>query len=96
MVGHGDPASAQYNDELLARLRPEGLNVLTIHAEVEGITCLALFREFLQKAAVRKVSLVPLSELLPVAADIPPGTLSVAEISGRQGWLSFQSAGVFS
>lgn len=93
LVGHDGMTAARYNDAVFARLRPAGLNVLTIHAEVEGITCLPLFREFLQKAAARRVFLVPLGELLPAAADIPPGAMTAAKIPGREGWLSLQSAG---
>jgi undecaprenyl phosphate-alpha-L-ara4FN deformylase len=93
VVGQAGVTAERFNDDLLARLKSGGLNVLTIHAEVEGIACLPVFRKFLHKAADRGVSLVPLGELLPAPADIPPGVMAAAEIPGREGWLSLQGAG---
>ncbi len=93
VVGHDGVTPAGFNDHLFSRLRPEGLNVLTIHAEVEGIAWLSLFREFLRQVAERGILLVPLGDLLPPAADIAPGLMTPAEIPGREGWLSFQGAG---
>ncbi len=92
-VGQGGMTAQDFNDHLLCLMKPEGLNVLTVHAEVEGISCLPLFESFLEKAARRGVSPVALGDLLPGADEIPSGVLEAARVTGREGWLSVQRSG---
>ena len=80
-----------YNEYLLSRLHPEGLNVLAIHAEVEGIHCAELFSDFIQQAQMRGCEFVPLGELLRDSAQIPACALLSGTVPGREGWLSCQS-----
>jgi undecaprenyl phosphate-alpha-L-ara4FN deformylase len=90
VIGHKGISSDNYNDYILSQVKPEELNVLTVHAEVEGISCAKMFGQFLKKARSEGISFVPLGALLhenfPVGySSIEPGT-----ISGRDGWVSIQ------
>lgn len=90
VVGRKRIAPADFNAYLFSRLRPGALNVLTIHAEVEGIACLALFSEFAHSAGVKGIALVPLGELLADTRRIESAAMVAAETPGRQGWLALQ------
>ncbi len=79
-----------YNDYLLDLIRPENLNVLTIHAEVEGICCLQLFSDFLEKARSRKIIFKPLGKLLPQTTKIETTPIQQKNLPGREGWISCQ------
>jgi len=79
-----------YNDALLALLEPSGLNVLTIHAEVEGIVCQELFRDFLKKCATRNIEIVNLGSMLEGRTEFPDGTLKLEPMQGREGWVAQQ------
>ncbi len=79
-----------YNEYLLSLLREESLNVLTIHAEVEGLSFLHLFQEFLQQLRARGGCLVCLGELLPPADQIAGAAIGRQSVEGREGWLSVQ------
>ena len=80
-----------YNDHLLALIRPDRLNVLTIHAEVEGICCHELFEEFLDKATQRQIAFRPLGSMVPALETISEGVIRKGEIAGREGWLASQA-----
>jgi undecaprenyl phosphate-alpha-L-ara4FN deformylase len=79
-----------YNEYLLTLIKPDILNVLTIHAEAEGISCLSLFKDFLDKAARRNISFVPLGDLIAGSLKIEASVLAQSTIAGRDGWLSCQ------
>jgi undecaprenyl phosphate-alpha-L-ara4FN deformylase len=83
-------APEAYNDYLLGMIRPDRLNVLTIHAEVEGISCLGLFREFLDKAKARSIVFEPLGEILSRTIDIPESGIERTVVPGREGWIACQ------
>lgn len=80
-----------YNAYLLERIRPDGLNVLTIHAEVEGISCLPLFQDFLEEAKRRGIAFEPLGGLLSRHQTIPEAAIHQAAAAGREGWLACQA-----
>lgn len=80
----------KYNQHLMSLMTPDSLNVLTIHAEVEGISCLGLFREFLEQLRIRGGQLVPLGQLLPPADQIAGAVIGRYKVEGREGWLSVQ------
>lgn len=90
VIGRNGISEKTYNEFLISLLTPKGLNVLTIHAEAEGIICLELFGRFLQMVRSMGGSLVPLGELLMDARDIQPGVMVPREIPGREGWVSCQ------
>ena len=92
MVGRDGISDENYNAALLRMVDPQRLNVLTIHAEVEGIAKSKLFEEFLNEAKRRSIAFVPLGELLPDAADIEVGAVAEQRIAGRDGPVCVQAA----
>jgi undecaprenyl phosphate-alpha-L-ara4FN deformylase len=79
-----------YNNYLLDLIKPDQLNVLTIHAEVEGIFCYELFADFLSQARSRNITFKPLGGLLPPAAEIQTGSINKITQPGREGWIAAQ------
>ncbi len=83
---------------LLSLLRPDALNVFTLHAEIEGMGRRALFGEFLAAARQAGAEFVSLEkaarELLARRAEIPVCELMQAPIDGRSGRLAVQGAEV--
>jgi undecaprenyl phosphate-alpha-L-ara4FN deformylase len=79
-----------YNGYLLSRMRPDGLNVLTIHAEAEGIACHDLFKSFLATAHRKGVVFKPLGEMLTQTETVPDGCIDKRVVAGREGWLACQ------
>lgn len=90
IIGRDGIDLKRYNDFLLQQIRPEGLNVLTIHAEVEGIVHRDLFAGFVQKARSLGHEFAPLGELLKGQEAIPPGTIVAGTVPGRDGWVAVQ------
>jgi len=89
-IGSRGVSEQTYNDYLISLLRSDGLNVLTIHAEAEGIICLEMFDRFLRMVRSMGGSLAPLGELLTDARDIQQAVMAPREIPGREGWVSCQ------
>lgn len=89
-IGKNGITPANYNQFMLSQIKPGGLNVLTIHAEVEGIACAMLFADFLEAAKGRGISFVPLGDLLKDARHIVSGMMTRSPFPGREGWVSFQ------
>lgn len=82
-----------YNEFLLSLIKPDRLNVLTIHAEAEGLYCRDLFENFIRQAVAKNICILPLGDLL---AKFPPQDqcrVIQKEITGRQGKVAFQSKG---
>lgn len=91
VIGKNGITVENYNDYLLDLIQPERLNVLTIHAEVEGIVCADLFDRFLSKAKQRGIHFAPLQQLLPDdMSGIKPGIINTAPLHGREGWVGWQ------
>jgi undecaprenyl phosphate-alpha-L-ara4FN deformylase len=90
VVGRDGVTGPKFNDLILSQILPDRLNVLTIHAEVEGGICRDLFERFLETARSRDIAFVPLGDLLETKS-IAPGYMTTGEISGREGWLSCQT-----
>jgi undecaprenyl phosphate-alpha-L-ara4FN deformylase len=86
IIGKNGITDSNYNEYLFSLIQPDQLNVLTIHAEVEGISRENLFRDFLESARKRKIKIVSLGEFLP--APLSKGTLQQGEILGREGWVA--------
>ena len=91
LIGSQGVTGETYNEKLLSSIQPEQLNILTIHAEVEGIVCSALFKEFLEKARKSGYDFCPLGEFVAEPRDaLPPGKIRATQIPGRDGWISIQ------
>jgi len=90
VIGRNNISEKTYNEFLISLLKPEGLNVLTIHAEAEGMICLDMFDRFLRMVRSMGGTLVPLGELLMDAHDIQRAVMVPREIPGREGWVSCQ------
>lgn len=92
LIGSEGVTDANYNDHLLSFFRPEQLNILTIHAEVEGIACSSLFRSFLTRARENGYTFCPLGSFVSEAPleSLPSQEIVSTEIPGRDGWISTQ------
>jgi len=91
MIGRNGVTNANYNDTLLEMIQPGQFNVLTIHAEVEGIICATMFDDFLTRAYARQIQFVPLCDLLPPEQDIPHGRIKLDALPGREGTMCLQA-----
>lgn len=92
LIGSNGVTDANYNEVLLERFDPDRLNVLTIHAEVEGVARADLFRDFLERARRADLRFLPLVELLPAEGALPVAPLVVGALDGREGDVAFQGA----
>ncbi len=91
VVGRKGVLPEDYNEHLLSLLKPDALNVLTIHAEVEGIFCLGMFEDFIRLAKAGSISLVPLGALLDDRPSIGRAAIVPGPVVGREGWVSHQA-----
>jgi undecaprenyl phosphate-alpha-L-ara4FN deformylase len=73
-----------YNEHLLERIDAGELNVLAIHAEVEGGVHADLFDEFLRCTTARGIEVCALGDLLPRLAA-GPGRVEQRALPGRAG-----------
>jgi len=90
VVGRDGVTNANYNSRLLQRIRPGRLNVLTVHAEVEGIQCAGLFDAFLAECAQRDIELKPLRDIVQANAPYERDAIAQAPIAGREGNVCWQ------
>jgi hypothetical protein len=68
----------------------DGLNVLTIHAELEGNAIRSSFRRLLERFQTDGVSCITLGEVSRFVEDPPACNLFMGEISGRAGNVAIQ------
>ena len=94
LLGRPEYPEERLVDHYLSLLKPSFFNVLTIHAELEGMKYLALFRQFLEQSKVRTVRFVLLqdlaADLLRSPASIPICDMVPGHIDGRSGTLAVQ------
>jgi peptidoglycan/xylan/chitin deacetylase (PgdA/CDA1 family) len=95
LMGRPEYPDAAIVPHYLSLLREDRLNVLTLHAEIEGMGRQALFRELLSACVARGVRFVRLDdvarELLREPARIPVADMVMAEIDGRSGTVATQA-----
>lgn len=91
VIGHNGVSNRNYNDYLLSLLEQEELNVLTIHAEVEGIAYLEMFDRFVKMAQSREASFISLGTQLKDSPPAGRAAIIAEEIPGRAGWISCQA-----
>ena len=96
LMGRPEYPADRIVPHLLSLLKPDALNVFTLHAELEGMGKRALFTELLQavgRAGVEVVSLEQTArDLLATREKIPVCALTMAEIDGRSGLVAVQGA----
>ncbi len=91
LIGRKGVTIQNYNETLLSLLQPNALNVLAVHAEVEGGIYAALFDAFVKIALERGFELVPLGKLLPIdLSHIAASPIVRKSVEGREGWGSWQ------
>lgn len=90
VIGRDGITDENYNDHILALIKPDRLNVLTIHAEVEGIAKFGLFSDFMSKLSTKNGHFVPLGKLVAENAISRQATINNTEIPGREGWVTSQ------
>lgn len=95
LLGRPEYPEERLVDHYLSLLKPSVPNVLTIHAELEGMKYLALFRQFLERARSRDLRIVLLRDLAAIIlkdpASIPSCDLVPGMVDGRSGTLAVQS-----
>lgn len=90
LIGRDGVTDENFNERLLGEIRGGQLNVLTVHAEVEGAGKAELFTRFLESARKRQIRFVPLGDLLPTGGELPRGRIGQAILAGREGTLCVQ------
>ena len=90
MIGRDGVTDENFNAAMFDMIKPGQLNVLTIHAEVEGIAKKKMFDEFLAEASRRNIQLVPMEGLLPPLEEIPRGQIVQGVVAGREGTFCLQ------
>jgi undecaprenyl phosphate-alpha-L-ara4FN deformylase len=90
IIGRNGITDQNYNDHLLSLLVPDQLNVLAIHAEVEGISKAKLFDDFLGQADAMGVEILPLGNLLCQNLPVASCKMIKGAQTGREGWISIQ------
>ena len=88
LIGRKQVSDSNYNRVLLELFQPNKLNVLTIHAEVEGMVCRDLFSHFLKEAHLKRITFVPLGKLLEDPIQIDSAPIWAETFPGREGWIA--------
>jgi|CZKI01.1.fsa_nt_gi undecaprenyl phosphate-alpha-L-ara4FN deformylase len=95
LMGRPEFPDSAIAPHLHSLLRADGLNVLTLHAEIEGMGRRAVFREFLAACRGSGVEFVRLGDtarsLLSDRASIPVCGQMMAPIEGRSGLVAKQA-----
>ena len=90
LLGENGITPATINDHYLSLLRP-GLNVHTIHAELEGMSMAPVFTDLLERLQARNVRFITLGEAARQFADHAQNdSLTMGEIAGRAGQVALQ------
>jgi len=90
VIGQNGISNENYNEHIFSLLQPDQLNVLTIHAEVEGIVCASLFDDFLTQAKERNIEIVPLSACSKFD-QLSVCSIQQVNFQGREGWIAVQT-----
>ena len=94
LLGRPEYADARLVESYLSWLVPGQLNVLTAHAEIEGMIKMDVFRALLDAAKRRAVRFIRLDNLaheyLENRNELPVCDLITGEVDGRSGTLAMQ------
>jgi len=94
LIGNNGISDDNYNEYLLTLLKPDQLNVLTVHAEAEGGKCSKMFAKFIQAATTQGYEFIPLGEIVDTAQQIKSNNIIQKSFPGREGWLACQEKSV--
>ena len=98
LMGRPEYPDSAIAPHLLSLLRRGALNVLTVHAEIEGMGRRAIFRELLEACRRSGVAFVRLGDearsLLGNRAAVPVCEQAMDRIDGRSGLVATQSPGL--
>ncbi len=92
MIGLYGTTDTNYNHRLLDLFRPKELNILCLHAEVEGLAKAALFDNFLQQAWRRDLTFTRLDKIFAAQGKLKSAALEIRSSLGREGQMAFQGA----
>lgn len=96
LIGRPEYPLNSLTDHYCNLLNPDGLNILTIHAELEGMAYLDWFTNFLDHLRRNNIEIVTAAELaeeiLAHAETIPYHEVIQKEIDGRSGTLACQGS----
>ncbi len=94
LIGRPEYPLAHLGDFYLQQLKGDQPNILTAHAEIEGMKYLSWFKEFLSRAQAEKIHFMKLEDLantyLANKAAIPICEVTQKTIDGRSGTLAMQ------
>ena len=93
VIGRNGISRDGFNDRTLSLLRPNRLNVLTIHAEAEGGCYAGMFSEFLDKALDMGITVISLGKIIEHFPPKKYNRMIKRPFPGREGWLSVQKEG---
>lgn len=96
LIGRPEYPDHRLAGHLLSLLRPDHLEVFTLHAEIEGMSRLAWFGAFIDAAKAHGVEIVDIDaegrEIAGHADRLPVCDLIQGEVDGRSGTLAVQAA----
>ncbi len=84
----GEIDDGDYNAFMLKSMRPDHDEVLTIHAEAEGMSKASMFEDFLDQVMDTGRDIVPLGDLVDTSSMLPEYGLKADSIDGREGWVA--------
>ncbi|HEY4345730.1 MAG TPA: polysaccharide deacetylase family protein [Parvibaculum sp.] len=94
LMGRPEYPTETLADELLRRLAPGRFDVFTIHAEIEGMSMIDWFGEFLDRAKAAGVAFVSSAEeaanLNAKRETVPVAALDQGEVDGRSGTMAVE------
>jgi peptidoglycan/xylan/chitin deacetylase (PgdA/CDA1 family) len=94
LLGRPEYPEERIVDHCQSLLRPDTPNVLTSHAELEGMKKIDIFRRFLKTVKERRIRTVRLDDLardlLQSPASVPVCDLTSGTVEGRSGTLAIQ------
>jgi undecaprenyl phosphate-alpha-L-ara4FN deformylase len=97
LLGRPEYPESKIVEHYLSLLRSDRLNVLTIHAELEGMKRMALFRAFLEAIKSSRIQIMMLQDfvrdLKKNPTSIPVCDLISGTVDGRSGTLAVQQCG---
>lgn len=88
----GEVPDENYNRFLMDSMRTGTDEVLTIHAEAEGMSKSRMFEAFLDDVIASGRDIVPLGELVADESTMPVHSIKPETIPGREGWLAVVSS----